>query len=38
MKPLTREWMHKAEGDFEVMEREARARSLRGRDTVASQK
>ncbi|MGD0093557.1 MAG: HEPN domain-containing protein, partial [Planctomycetota bacterium] len=26
MKPLTREWVKKAEGDFAVMQREARAR------------
>ncbi len=26
MKPLTREWAQKAEGDFQIMEREARVR------------
>ncbi len=26
MKPLTREWVDKAEGDFATMEREARVR------------
>jgi HEPN domain-containing protein len=34
VKPLTLEWVRKAEGDFEVMEREARARSPGVRDSV----
>ncbi len=28
MKPLTLEWIDKAEGDFATMEREARARAV----------
>ena len=34
MKPMTREWADKAEGDFATMEREARARKHRNHDAV----
>jgi HEPN domain-containing protein len=34
MKPMTREWIEKAEGDFATMERESRARKSRNNDAV----
>lgn len=34
MKPLTREWVEKAEGDFELMERLAPSRSRRLQDGI----
>ena len=34
MKPITREWVDKAEGDFAVMERESRARKDPNYDAV----
>lgn len=34
MKPLTLEWMHKAEGDFAIVERESRARKNPSYDGV----
>ena len=34
MKPITAEWVSKAEGDFVMMEREARARRFRNYDGI----
>ena len=34
MKPMTREWVEKAEGDFATMEREFRARKHRNNDAL----
>jgi len=34
MKPLCREWVEKAEGDFDVMERESRVRKRPNHDAV----
>jgi HEPN domain-containing protein len=34
MKPITREWIDKAEGDFAMMEREGRARKQRNHDGI----
>jgi HEPN domain-containing protein len=34
MKPITSEWVYKAEGDFSMMERESRARRNRSYDGI----
>jgi len=34
MKPISREWIGKAEGDFVMMEREGRARKQRNHDGI----
>jgi hypothetical protein len=34
MKPITREWIDKAEGDFAIMEREGRAQKQRNHDGI----
>ena len=34
MKPITLEWISKAEGDFAMMEREGRARKQRNHDGI----
>lgn len=34
MKPITREWIEKAEGDFAMMEREGRARKQPNYDGI----
>jgi HEPN domain-containing protein len=34
MKPLTREWVKKAEGDFQTAQRETRARKLPNYDSA----